>query len=67
MAEAVLQLAPGQAPWRGWKAEAQQATLADLLAPQSLADGGRFKKLLKILCGGKKKGQHVAQPAKSQR
>lgn len=60
----MVDLAPEDAPWRGWKAGALQAALGDLLSPQSLASGARFKKQLKVLCGGKKKGQHVALPAR---
>ena len=51
------------APWRRWKPEAQVAAVADLLSPLCAADDRRFKRLLKVLCGGKKKGENGQQPA----
>ena len=39
------------------------AAVADLLSPLCAADDRRFKRLLKVLCGGKKKGENGQQPA----
>ena len=55
---------PGM-PWASWQPEVVVATLKDLLSERSARDPARFKKLIKTLCGGKKKGQGVPQPAKS--
>lgn len=62
--EAALQRAPDDAPWRRWKADAQTAAVAQLLGPQCATDARRFKRLLKVFCGGKKKGSQVEQPAR---
>ncbi|EFN58851.1 hypothetical protein CHLNCDRAFT_140709 [Chlorella variabilis] len=63
--EAALQLAGGgEAPWRRWKAEAQAAALRELLAEPCLHDARRFKRLLKVFCGGKKKGRVGDPPAR---
>lgn len=51
-------------PWCGWQSAVVAATLADLLSDRSRHDVARFKKLLKTLCGGKKKGQVALQPAR---
>ncbi|PRW55895.1 Nuclear transport regulator (ISS) [Chlorella sorokiniana] len=61
---AVLESAAEDAPWRKWKREAQEAAVADLLSPQCAQDARRFKRLLKVMTGGKKKGQRVDQPAR---
>lgn len=62
---AVVHLAPPEAPWRGWKPEAVHAMLVDLLSQQSAGDSRRFKRLLKVLCGGKKKGRHELPPPRA--
>ena len=51
-------------PWCAWQPSVVQLTLADLLSERSRQDVSRFKKVLKTLCGGKKKGQVVLQPAR---
>ncbi|PSC72785.1 hypothetical protein C2E20_3887 [Micractinium conductrix] len=56
--------APDEAPWRRWKPEAAAAAVVDLLSSQNVGDPRRFKRLLKVFCGGKKKGTHVEQPAR---
>ena len=61
----MLELAPGDAPWRGWKKEALSSALEDLLSASSWADAKVFKRRVKALCGGKKKGQHVAPPPRT--
>lgn len=43
----------------------QSAAVAELLSPACAQDARRFKRLLKVFCGGKKKGQHADQPARA--
>lgn len=62
--QAALQRAPEGAPWRAWKPEAQAAAVEDLLSPLCSQDARRFKRLLKVFCGGKKKGQLGEPPAR---
>ena len=53
---AVVHLAPASAPWAQQKQVTRAAFLRDLLDPACTADLTRFKRLLKLFCGGKKKG-----------
>ncbi len=62
--QAALQRAPEGAPWRAWKPEAQAAAVEDLLSPLCSQDARRFKRLLKVFCGGKKKGLLGEPPAR---
>ncbi|KAL4857956.1 hypothetical protein ACK3TF_001925 [Chlorella vulgaris] len=62
--QAAQQAPEAEAPWRRWKPEAQRAAVEELLSSQCAQDPRRFKRLLKVMCGGKKKGRHVDQPAR---
>eukprot|EP00887_Chlorella_sp_A99_P002744 scaffold6.g2744.t1 len=62
---AALERAPAEAPWRGWKPAALATALAELSGEECRADGRLFKKRLKALCGGKKKGVAVPAPARA--
>lgn len=62
--QAALRRAPEDAPWRSWKGEAQAAAVDDLLSPLCRQDARRFKRLLKVFCGGKKKGRQGEAPAR---
>lgn len=62
--QAAQQAPEAEAPWRRWKPEAQLAAVEELLSSQCAQDPRRFKRLLKVMCGGKKKGRHVDQPAR---
>lgn len=61
---AVIDAPLAGSPWCGWQPAVVQATLADLLSERSRHDMPRFKKVIKTLCGGKKKGQAALQPAR---
>lgn len=54
----------GGAPWAAWTDDAVRRVLEDLLSAESAADLGRFKRIWKQLCGGKKKGTQGAPPAR---
>ena len=54
----------GGAPWASWTEEAVQRTISELLSDANRTDAKRFKRLFKVLCGGKKKGAEGRPPPK---
>lgn len=47
--------APESAPWFKQKPETKAAAVRELLSKEVESDLGRFKKQVKLFCGGKKK------------
>lgn len=61
---AIFEHAPADAPWMSWKQDALHLAVDDLLSASSFDNLQLFKKRLKMLCGGKKKGSSGVAPAR---
>lgn len=54
----------GAAPWAAWTQDMLAKSMTDLFSEASRNDIKRFKRVLKALCGGKKKGIDGGPPAR---